>query len=413
MTKQELTPEDVGLSTERLQRIRPVMQACVDQRQCAGILTLIARRGQVAHLECVGMMDREADKEMRPDTIFRIYSMSKPITTVAALMLYEEGRFRLHDPVAKFLPAFRDMNVMVKATEAGRLTLADQEREMTVFDLLTHTSGLSYGFDRQCPVDKLYRQMFRDLKIFDDEDRWSHPYGVALGDIVSALAKLPLRWQPGTRWHYSLATDVLGYLAQVVADMPFDDFLRQRVFTPLDMPDTGFYVPAEKVGRLAAMYGPSEQGGLRLLDAPASSPYLESQSFCSGGGGLVSTARDYLQFAQMLLNGGELHGARLLSRKTVEFMTLNHVAEEVLRPEFTAKYPGYGFGLGVRMVRNVAQAGHLGSEGMFNWGGAAGTDFWVDPQEELIGLLMPQQLWDPALKIRLDFRVLTYQAIIF
>jgi CubicO group peptidase (beta-lactamase class C family) len=281
-----------------------------------------------------------------------------------------------------------------------------------VFDLLTHTSGLSYGFDRQCAVDRLYRQMFRDLKIFDDADRWTHPYGVALGDIVSGLAKLPLRWQPGTRWHYGLSTDVLGYLVQVVADMPFDDFLRQRVFTPLDMPDTGFYVPAEKVGRFAAMYGPSEKGGLRLLDAPASSPYLESQSFCSGGGGLVSTARDYLRFAQMLLHGGALHGARLLSRKTVEFMTMNHVAEEVLRPEFTVKYPGYGFGLGVRMVRNVAQAGHLGSEGMFNWGGAAGTDFWVDPQEDLIGLLMPQQLWDPSLKIRLDFRVLTYQAMV-
>ena len=412
MVKQHVSQEEVGLSTERLQRIRPIMQMWVDQQQCAGVLTLIARCGQIAHLECVGMMDIEANKAMQPDTIFRIYSMSKPITTVAALMLYEEGRFRLHDPVSKFLPLFKDTKVLVKASETGDLTLADQEREMTMFDLLTHTSGLSYGFDPHCPIDKLYRKMFRDLKILDHEDRLIHPYGVSLADIIPELAKIPLRYQPGMRWHYGLSTDVLGYLVQMISDTPFDDFLQQRIFAPLNMQDSGFYVPAEKVARFAAMYGPSDKGGLRLIDAPATSPYLQAHSFLSGGGGLVSTAYDYLQFAQMLLNQGEFNGARLLSRKTVEFMTMNHVSDDVLDPEFTAKYPGYGFGLGVRMVRNVAQAGHPGSEGMFNWGGAAGTDFWVDPKEDLIGIIMPQQLWDPSLKIRLDFRVLTYQAII-
>lgn len=412
MMKQEITPEDVGLSTGRLQRIHPVMQACVDQRQCAGILTLIARCGELIHLGCVGMMDIEAGKAMQPDTIFRIYSMSKPITTVAALMLYEEGRFRLHDPVSKFLPAFKDTKVLLNVSETGHLTLSDQEREMTVFDLLTHTSGLSYGFDPLSPIDKLYQKMYKDLKILDHEDHLIHPYGVSLSDVIPELARIPLRYQPGTRWHYSLSTDVLGYLAQVISGIPFDEFLQQRIFTPLNMQDTGFYVPAEKVNRFAAMYAPSEKGGLRLVDAPATSPYLQTHSFRSGGGGLVSTAHDYLQFAQMLINQGELNGTRLLSRKTVEFMTMNHVSDDVLYPEFTAKYPGYGFGLGVRMVRNVAQAGHPGSEGMFNWGGAAGTDFWVDPNEELIGIIMPQQFWDASLKIRLDFRVLTYQAII-
>ncbi|MDY0093717.1 MAG: serine hydrolase domain-containing protein [Candidatus Vecturithrix sp.] len=412
MLKQQTVPEEVGLSTERLQRIRPIMQACVDQRQCAGVLTLIARRAQIAHLECFGMMDIEAGKAMQPDTIFRIYSMSKPMTSVAALMLYEEGRFRLHDPVSKFLPPFKNTKVLVKATEAGRLMLEDQERDMTIFDLLTHTSGLSYGFDPLCPIDKLYRKMYKELNILDHEDRLIHPYGVFLADIMSELAKIPLRYQPGTRWHYGLSTDVLGYLVQVISDMPFDEFLQQRIFTPLNMQDTGFYVPTEKVDRFAAMYGPAEQGGLRLIDAPAASPYLQTQSFRSGGGGLVSTAHDYLQFAGMLLNHGEFNGVRLLSRKTVEFMTMNHLSENVLQPEFAAKYPGYGFGLGVRMVRNVAQTGHIGSEGMFSWGGAAGTDFWVDPNEELIAIIMPQQLWDPSLKISLDFRVLTYQAIL-
>lgn len=412
MLKQQTNAEDVGLSIERLQRIRPAMQAWVDQRQCAGVLTLIARRGQIAHLECCGMMEIETDKAMQPDTIFRIYSMSKPITSVAALMLYEEGRFRLHDPVSKYLPPFKNTKVLVKAAESGHLMLADQERDMTVFDLLTHTSGLSYGFNPLCPIDTLYRKMYKELNILDHEDRLIHPYGVSLADIMPELAKIPLRYQPSTRWHYGLSTDVLGYLVQEISGRPFDEFLQQRIFTPLNMPDTGFYVPAEKVDRFAALYGPAENGGLRLIDAPAASPYLQTHSFRSGGGGLVSTAHDYLQFAQMLLNQGEYNGVRLLSRKTVEFMTMNHLAENVLQPEFTAKYPGYGFGLGVRMVRNVAQTGHPGSKGMFNWGGAAGTDFWVDPQEELIAIIMPQQLWDPSLKISLDFRVLTYQAII-
>lgn len=413
-----ISPEDVGLSSARLGRIRPVMQRYVDQQLCAGGLTLIARRGQIAHSECFGMMDIETQKPMMSDAIFRIYSMSKPITSVAMMMLYEEGAFRLSDPVSKFIPEFADTMVFAGEGKAGIYTI-DCEQEMTIQHLFTHTSGLSYGFEDDSPVDKLYREVFTELKLFDDDTHMVNPAGPTLQAMVSALAKLPLRYQPGSHWFYSFSIDVLGYLVEVLSGERFDTFLRRRIFDPLKMVDTGFSISEAHRVRLTTMYTPSEtvgtageKGGLDVVDAPAKTPLTRHPNFFSGGGGLVSTASDYLRFVQMLLNKGELDGVRLLGRKTVEFMTRNHLPETALHNRSEPLGPGLGFGLGGHVVMDAAQCRVLCSDGTFSWGGAARTDFWVDFQEELIGIFMTQVIGGDTPWLAEDFKVLTYQAIV-
>ena len=406
-----ITPEEVGLSLARLQRITPMMQRYVDQQICAGGLTLIARHGQVAYRECFGMMDIDAGKPMRPDAIFRLYSMSKPITSVAMMMLYEEGTFRLTDPVSKFIPEFADTMVFAGKGKAG-VYKTDCEQEMTIHHLFTHTSGLSYGFDEDSPVDDLYREMSDELKIFDDDRHIVNPEGPAFQTILSALADIPLRYQPGSQWIYSFSIDVLGYLVEVLSGESFDRFLQRRIFDPLQMTDTGFSISETQRERLTTMYMPGENGGLDVIDSPDRTPLVRHPNFCSGGGGLVSTASDYLRFAQMLLNKGELDGVRLLGRKTVEFMMRNHLSEDVLHNSFAPIHPGCGFGLGGKVVMDAAQSRVLGSDGTFSWGGAARTDFWVDPQEELIGLFMIQLIEGDTLWLADEFKVLTYQAIV-
>ena len=396
-----VTPEKVGFSTERLGCINTVMQTHIDEGKCAGILTMVARRGQIAHLDCFGMMDVEAGKPTQPDTIFRIYSMSKPITSVAAMMLYEEGYFQLNTPVSEFIPGFKDAKVFVRETESG-LELADMEQEITIHHLLTHTSGLSYGFHEDLPVDALYREAHQELG-----------EGATLEKVVEVLSTLPLAFQPGQGWRYSFSTDVLGYVVQAASGQPFDVFLQQRVFEPLDMVDTGFYVPAEKIDRFAALYGRSEEGELKLMEAPATGRYAKPPAFLSGGGGLVSTVRDYVRFAQMLLDGGELDGVRLLGRKTVELMMANHLPEALLPFTVNPGEPpawGYGFGLGGKVLMDPARAGILGSRGEYSWSGAASTGFWVDPQEEVIGLIMTQLM--PFQPLVNALRVLVYQALV-
>ena len=385
-------PEEVGLSSERLQRISPVMRSYVDRGKLAGVMTMIARRGKVVHFEKFGHKDIAADKPMEFDTIFRIYSMTKPITSVAIMMLYEEGRFQLNDPVSKFIPEFKDLKVFKNETEDG-IELAYTKREMTIRDLLTHTSGLTYGWG-DGPVDKMYQQ----AKLFDPKD--------TLKDAVGRLSRIPLLHQPGTTWEYSVSTDVLGYLVEVISGVSFDVFLEERIFKPLGMVDTGFSVPDEKVGRYAALYKPDDQTGLEIVYTP---PLATGQRtfFFSGGGGLVSTASDYIRFSQMLLNGGELEGVRILGRKTVELMTMNHLPPG-LHP---FNQQGAGFGLGVRVITDVAETETVGSVGAFGLGGAASTVFWVDPEEELIGLLMTQLLANPY-PFQQQFKVLTYQAIV-
>lgn len=389
-----IPPEQVGLATERLNRIHAHMRSQVEQGKFAGILSVIARRGKLAFSDCVGMMDPASGKPLQFDTIFRIASMTKPITSVAAMILYEEGRFQLRDPVSAFIPEFKGMQVLKKVTEQG-MELVPADREMTIRDLLTHTSGLSGGFDPQNhPIDALYLK--GNVRDADGN----------LKDMIVKLGKLPLANHPGREWRYSLSTTVLGYLIETISGMSFDVFLQKKVFEPLGMTDTGFYVPLEKHPRLAAMHGPMD----RFTEAWVGR-YLKPVTFFSGEGGLVSTVPDYLRFSQMLLNGGELEGDRLLSRKTIELMTTNHLAPELLPYRLRAPMYGLGFGLGFSIVMDVGQYANPGSVGTYGWGGWFNTRFWVDPREELIGLLMTQYTIQGQ-PIGDEFRTLVYQAIV-
>jgi len=401
------TPEDVGLSSARLSYIDALLQRYVDEKKIAGGVTLVARRGKVAHFAAFGEMDE--GKPMQRDAIFRIYSMTKPITSVAAMILYEEGHFQLYDPVAQYLPEFADLKVFAGETAQG-IELSEPERPMTIHDLLTHTSGLSYG-DSDTPVDLMYRKAgIPDFRSTPNSYFYTLPNHDRLADMVQKLSEAPLLFHPGERWHYSVSTDVLGHLVEVISGMPLDQFFAQRIFAPLNMVDTGFYVPEEKVARFTAGYGLDDSGALTNIDSPQTSPFTQPPTLVSGGGGLsngdglVSTASDYYNFAQMLLNGGHLNGTRLLSRKTVELMTENHLWGEYEE--------GYGFGLGFSVLVNLARSQELGSVGNFGWMGAANTWFLVDPREELVAIFMMQFVPYGHYPIINQFKTLAYQAII-
>jgi CubicO group peptidase (beta-lactamase class C family) len=403
-----VAPEEVGMAGARLAGIRAVMDRHVAEKQIPGASGLIARRGKIAYQETFGMADMEAGKPMRMDTIHRIYSMSKPITSVAVMMLYEEGRFQLNDPVAKYLPEFSKMQVWVdeKDPQTGQpmLKTAPAKRPITIRDLLRHTAGLTYGVFGDTPVDREYRK----ARVLGESN---------LAEFVKDLAAIPLQYKPGTRWHYSVSVDVLGRLVEVLSGKTFDQFLQERIFTPLDMKDTGFTVPADKKDRLATLYTLTKEG--KLQPAPICSTrqeciekfpnavpsFLQSIGMQSGGGGLVSTAYDYLHFCQMMLNQGQYNGKRLLSRKTVQLMSSDSLGT------IPGMGPGNGFGLGFQVSKSPGEAGMMGSPGEYNWGGAAGTKFWIDPQEELIGIFMIQILPHTGLEYGSEFRVLTYQAI--
>ncbi|MCX6046034.1 MAG: serine hydrolase [Chloroflexi bacterium] len=394
-----IKPEKVGLSATRLARIRPVMQRYIDENKFAGIVTLIARRGQLVHFEAIGLQDRETNQPMQVDSLFRIYSMTKPITTVAAMLLYEEGRFQLSDPVAKFIPAFQETKVWVQQNFAG-MELAPQASPMTIRDLMTHTAGLSYGWFNDTPVDALYRE----AQLLSGKR--------SLAELVQVLATIPLAHQPGTRWRYSVATDVLGHIIEIIAGMPLDQFFAEKIFQPLGMNDTHFSVPSTEVKRFTTVYTTTESG-LTPLDVATTSAFLHKPNNLSGGGGLVSTATDYMRFCQMMLNKGELDGVRLLGRKTVELMVANHLPITLLPIGIGDKLlPGEGFGLGYSILLDPAQNQILGSEGVYAWGGAANTTFWIDPKEELIAILMAQFMPSDTYPLVRDFRVLTYQALV-
>jgi CubicO group peptidase (beta-lactamase class C family) len=405
-----VSPESVGFSSARLGRITAAMQRYIDAGQLPGVLTVVARRGQVVHFECLGMMDVEAGKPMRPDAILRIFSMTKPITAVALMMLFEEGRFLLSDPVSKYIPEFASCRVYAGTTETG-VECVDLERPITILDLLAHTAGLAYGLLPTTPVEGLYQAAgiitpFRPLYIADI-------LPLSLPEMVRRLAELPLAHQPGTAWRYSIAYDVIGHLISLLADRPFGVFLQEEILDPLGMDDTGFCVPPDKLDRLAAMYDVTETGDLGLLDAPATSPFTHADCHPSGGGGLVSTAADYLRFAQMLLNGGTLDGTRLLGRKTVARMTQNHLPAELLPLNLLDIFPmpGEGYGLGVSVVVDETQTGMLASNGAYGWVGAAGTRFWVDPREELIALVLPQVRF-LLVPVEAVFQNLVYQGLV-
>ena len=392
MTLKIAAPESVGLSSQRLARIRPVMQQYVNQEKLRGLTTMIWRNGVVVHLEKFGQQD---DTEpIQFDTIFRIYSMTKPITSVAIMMLYEEGYFQLNDPVARFIPEYGDLEVVSNLEDGSETVPA--ERKMTIRDLLCHTSGLTYDFNGNA-----VSEMYKEADLYNSE---------SLLEMARKLAGYPLVYHPGEKWHYGFSTDVLGCLIEVISGQPFDRFLRERIFKPLGMVDTGFDADLDKLDRYAALYRATEGGKyekttsaiIARLDASG-----KSRKICSGGGGLFSTTADYLRFCRMMINQGQLNGEQLLSRPTVGMMTRNHLSEE----QHPFGMEGIGFGLGFSVVTGLAQSAILGSEGVFRWGGAAATTFWIDPQEELIAILMTQLLGNPHPFLS-QFRVLTYQAII-
>jgi len=390
------SPGEVGFSAERLERISSGMQRYIDQKLIAGIVTLVARRGYVVHFEELGVQDIETNKPTELDTIFRIYSMTKPITSVALMMLYEHGLFHLTDPVTKFLPEFKRVKVLVDEGE-----LADLAREIYIHDLLTHTAGLSYGDEEDSPVDELYRQ----AALFNAD--------ITLQEMTRRLTELPLAHQPGEVWHYSVATDVVGHLVELISGMSLADFFEEKILHPLGMKDTAFFVPSAKMKRFATIYGQTERGHLEVPDVATAGDYSEALRLHSGGHGLVSTAADYLRFAQMVLNKGELDGVRLLGPKTVELMITNHLPPALLPIAMgQEQMPGFGFGLGFSVLIDAARAGIMASIGTHGWGGWASTKFWIDPQEQLIGILMLQYIPSDTYPIREDFRTLAYQALV-
>ena len=400
-------PEEVGLSSPRLARIGEHWQRYIDAGKLAGTLTLITRRGKLAYCEALGHLELERRRPVTPDAIWRIYSMTKPITSVGLMMLYEQGRFQLNDPVAKFIPSWSNLRVFVSGNHPLFVT-APAARPMTIRDLLCHTSGLTYGFMERSNVDAAYRK----LAVGDR----AKP-GYTLADMIATLAELPLEFSPGTRWNYSVATDVLGHLIEVISGQRLDAYLAEHVFGPLGMRDTGFTIRDEQVPRFAANYELQADGRLKLFDDPTQSGYRKV-SLLSGGGGLVSTALDYQRFTSMLLNGGELDGMRLLGRKTVELMTTNHlpdggeIAQLALPGTFTeVPYAGVGFGLGFSVMQSPARAHIPGTPGTYAWGGAASTAFWIDPAEELTVVFMTQLMASTYPSTR-ELRVLTYSALI-
>ena len=394
-------PEDVGLSSARLSRIDGWMDELVSSGRLPGLSVSVTRRGKLAYQRCTGLSDIARGTKMSSETMVRIYSMTKPLTTVAALMLYEEGRFQLDDPITRFLPYFAGQRVCVGGN-AAKMETVPAVRDITFRDLMTHTSGLTYHFMFSTLVDAAYRAQGIDFQTSDDP----------LGTVVERLAKIPLLAQPGAEWNYSVATDVLGYLVQVISGQDFGEFMQERILGPLGMSDSSFVLPDAKLPRFAANYTP----GLTLLDDPDTSRYRLPGKIRSGGGGLISTAGDYLRFAQMLLNKGALGDVRLLGRKTVELMTSNHLRGDMAdmgQPRFSeSSYEGVGFGLGCSVTLNPAKAQLVGSAGEYAWGGAASTAWWNDPAEEMSVVLLTQLTPSSTYPVRRELRVLTYQAVV-
>ncbi|HEY0799238.1 MAG TPA: serine hydrolase domain-containing protein [Steroidobacteraceae bacterium] len=367
--------ESEGMSKERLTRLDSGMKELVEQGRLAGVVTMVSRHGKVVEFDAVGKRDIAANAPMQKDSIFRIYSMSKPITGVAMMMLFEEGKWQLNDPVAKYIPEFAKLKVY--ATDANNnVIMKDQAHPMTMRELMSHTAGFSYGFFSATAVDKL--QVEAELL---------NPNNT-LDEFIKRVAKLPLNAQPGSEWHYSISVDIQGYIVQKLSGMPFDEYLEKRIFKPLGMVDTAFYVPKEKLNRFAEFYSYDKDGKMQVVGVKdgLNHDFAARPALSSGGGGLVSTATDYMRFCQMLLNGGQLDGVRLLSPLTVELMRTN-----VLTPNMTVFGASAGFGLDFAIYTDPAATGGYFGKGTFWWGGAAGTWFWIDPVNDLIVVGMIQQ----------------------
>lgn len=412
------SPESVGMSRSALDRIDAHLKTnYIEAGRFPGTQLVVYRRGKIVHASSLGLADVERNVPVKDDTIYRIYSMTKPITSVAFMMLLEEGKVALDEPVAKYIPEWKNLGVFVAGTNPAFLT-RPPARPMLIVDLLRHTSGLTYGFQQRSNVDAAYR----DAKIGAVEKAGT------LQSMIDDLARIPLEFSPGEAWNYSVSTDVVGYLVGKIADKPFEQFLKERILDPLGMTDTDFHVPAGKAKRLAACYAADAAGGisfhaanrksgLALQDDPATSSFLSPPDFISGGGGLCSTTADYLTFCRALLNGGELGGVRLLGPKTLKLMTSNHLPGGVDLPALSrsmfseAAYNGIGFGLGFSVTMDPAKTLIPGSAGEYAWGGAASTAFWIDPAEELITIFMTQFMPSSAYPIRRELRTMVYAAI--
>ncbi len=398
-----------GMLVTKLAKIDAFLQAkYVDTGLLPGTLTMIARRGEVAHIGVTGFADRERGKALSEDTIFRIYSMTKPMTSVAFMMLVEDGLVALSDPVHRYIPEWKGLRVYESGTEKAGFETHEVKRPMLIVDLLRHTSGLTYGFQNRTTVDAAYRG--RGIGEIEKSD-------VSLAEMITGLTDLPLDFSPGDQWNYSVATDVIGYLIEKISGQTLAGFFNERLTGPLGMTDTGFFVREGEEKRLAACYALTPTGRTVLQDDPEQSPFLQPPIFVSGGGGLVGTAHDYLKFATMLLNGGEVNGRRYIGRKTLELMTANHLPGGVDLPALSvslfseANYAGVGFGLGFATTLDPVAGLMAGSVGDYFWGGAASTAFWVDPKEELIGIVMTQLIPSSAYPIRREFKTMVYAAI--
>ena len=391
-------PEEVGFSSERLGEITAYTRREVDEGRMVGVVTMVARRGKIVHFETVGNYGLDNPKPIEKDTLFRIYSMTKPITTVAMMMLYEEGKFQLGDPVSKHLPEFEDQKIMRDGE------LVPPKSPMTIEQLMSHSAGLTYGFGNDNPADIAYQE----ADVWGSQD---------LDDFIDRLATAPLRFEPGSRYHYSVATDVLGALVERLSGLPLDEFFQKRIFAPLGMHDTFFNVPEDKLHRLASNhYWDAEENKMAVVPPERNRPPTGITLF-SGGGGLISTAMDYMIFCEMLRDGGRYNGVRILGPKTVQYMTINHLTDDVRNEgadEYPAShlYPGQSFGLGFGVITDPGQSQVISSAGEFSWGGAANTKFWIDPEEDLVAILMTQFLGSPwSDDTRYHMKIATYQAL--
>jgi len=383
-------PETVGFSSERLERLHALMQQSVDQKQIAGIVTILARHGKVVDYRTYGQRDMAAGAPMTKDVIFRDYSMTKPVTGVAMMILYEQGKWEPSDPISKFIPEFAHLKVYAGVDADGKPILVDPVHTPTMRELMSHTAGFTYGFFGNTPVDKMYR----DVQPLNSAN---------LQEFIDKMAKLPLLYQPGKGWTYSMSMDIEGYIVEKLSGQSLPDFMRDNIFKPLGMKDAAFFVPEDKRGRFSAVYTTGPNGELQLVGAGPSgrsTEYASQPTMPSGGGGMVSTAEDYYRFAQMMLNGGELDGKRILAPASVKLMTSNHVPAELLTGQFgigqMVMRPGFGYGYNCAVVFDPPEANLPEGKGTFFWDGAAGTWFWVDPTNDVIFIGMIQRMLGPA-----------------
>jgi CubicO group peptidase (beta-lactamase class C family) len=399
-------PESVGFSTERLERLHALMQQAMEQKQIAGIVTILARHGKVVDYRAYGVPDLTSAAPIRKDAIFRDFSMTKPVTGVAMMILSEQGKWLPSDPISKYIPEFAHLKVFKGVDADGKMILVDPDHAPTMRELMTHTAGFTYGFFGDTPIDKMYR----DSNLLASKN---------LQDFIEKLAKIPLLYQPGKGWTYSMSMDIEGYIVEKLSGQSLPDFFRDHIYQPLGMRDAGFYVPADKRSRFVTLYR-SDPNGQLIADASASrrsGDYDVQPSMPSGGGGMVSTAEDYYRFAQMLENGGELDGKRILSAATVKLMTSNHVPAELLTGQYGIGYqvmrPGFGYGYNCAVVFDPPEANLPEGKGTFFWDGAAGTWFWVDPTNDVVFVGMIQRMLGPlSPNLEYESRSAVYGALI-